>query len=293
MSDTPADPASSDPDAIRRDIDALDDRLHDLLRERAALIARLAARLGPTRGARFLRPGREATTMQRLLARDAGHLPQATLARVYREITGGLYHLQAPLHVAVLAPEKSVGYWDLARNHFGSTVEMSLHRTAPVVLRGITTQPGTVGVLPLPPEGEAEPWWDSIAVSAAALGEGLPPRVIARLPGLADPPGRFEELISYVIAAATPEPSGQDLSLIVATMSDQMSRGTLSGKLARAGLEGQIIAAREDGRGSHLLFEIHGFVAEQDQRLAQAIADSGGALHRLISIGSYACPPRA
>ncbi len=293
MSDIPADPAPSDPESLRRDIDALDDRLHDLLRERAELAARLAASLAPTRGARFLRPGREAMTMQRLLARHGGHLPQATLARVYREITGGLYHLQAPLHVAVLAPEKSVGYWDLARNHFGSTVEMSLHRTAPVVLRGITTQPGTVGVLPLPPESENEPWWDSIAVEAAALGEGLPPRVVARLPGLADPPGRFEELTSYVIATATPEPSGQDLSLVVATMSDQMSRGTLSGKLARAGLEGQIIAAREDGRGSHLLFEIRGFVAEQDPRLAQAVADSGGAVHRLISIGSYACPPQA
>lgn len=291
MSDIPADSAITDPEAIRRDIETLDDRLHDLLRERAELAARLAATLPPTRGTRFLRPGREAATMQRLLARHAGQMPAATLARVYREITGGLYHLQAPLHVAVLAPEKSVGYWDLARNHFGSTIEMSLHRTAPVVLRGVTTQPGTVGVLPLPPEGDAEPWWDSIAVEAAALGEGLPPRVVARLPGLADPPGRFEELTSYVIATAMPEPSGQDLSLVVATISDQMSRGTLSGKLARAGLEGQIIAVREDGRGSHLLFEIRSFVAEQDPRLAQALADSGGALHRLISIGSYACLP--
>ncbi len=293
MSDTPADPALPDPDAIRRDIDALDDRLHDQLRERAELAARLAGSLPPTRGARFLRPGREAMTMQRLMSRHDGKLSSATLARVYREITGGLYHLQAPLHVAVLAPEKSVGYWDLARNHFGSTVEMSLHRTAPVVLRGITTQPGTVGVLPLPPEGDAEPWWDSIAVSAAALGEGLPPRVVARLPGLADPPGRFEELTSYVIATASPEPSGHDMSLLVATMSDQMSRGTLSTKLARAGLEGQIIAVREDARGSHLLFEIQGFVAEQDPRLGGAIADCGGALHRLISIGSYACLSQA
>ena len=86
---SPAAPAAPGPEtslaALRAEIDAIDDALHDLVMRRAAVVARMAA--SRVKGdASSLRPGREASILRRLLARHSGALPPAALVRLWREI---------------------------------------------------------------------------------------------------------------------------------------------------------------------------------------------------------------
>jgi len=88
---------------LRKKIDEIDDRILDLLNERA----RIVIEVGDIKKAEkldFHSPGREREILDRLTARNAGPFPQDTLRAVYREILSSSLSLERPLKVAYLGP---------------------------------------------------------------------------------------------------------------------------------------------------------------------------------------------
>jgi chorismate mutase-like protein len=69
---------------LRREIDRIDDALHDLIMRRAELTAGVAA--SKPGGSGTVRPAREAAILRRLVARHKGSFPRAIVARIWREI---------------------------------------------------------------------------------------------------------------------------------------------------------------------------------------------------------------
>jgi chorismate mutase len=276
-----------DLDAVRREIDNLDERIHDLLMERATALGRIAS----TKAGQglFLRAGREAQILRRLVARHRGALPVHALARIWRELISALYRVQGPLEIAVHAPDKSASYWDLARNHFGSVTPMTLHRSAPAVLRLVNTRPNTVAILAAPQDGEADPWWRNLAFAAPGA-----PRVLAKLPFLLDPPGQFEKVSALVVAMADPEPTGLDISLIaVSAAAETISRARVVETMQKNGFNvAAVISATAGGEHLHLI-ETPEFITLDDARLAALIPASDGVIQRVGSLGAYASPQRA
>src|SRR5271154_5585896 len=86
---------------LRAEIDVIDERLHDLLMERASVIERVARDAGKT-GAK-IRPGREASMLRRLLARHRGSLPPQTILRIWRELFAGALIIEGAQTIAVCA----------------------------------------------------------------------------------------------------------------------------------------------------------------------------------------------
>jgi chorismate mutase/prephenate dehydratase len=277
---------------LRREIDNIDDSIHELLIRRTEVVGRIASVKKKNGGvATGMRPGREAEVVRRLLARHRGGLPPAVIVRLWRELIAAFTRLQGPLSVSVCAPEKSVGYWDLARFHFGSTTPMSLHRSANVVLRQVARGETTVGVLPLPDVDEEEPWWPLLASDTGAV-----PKVIARLPFVEDEAARFEDLGALVVAMMPQDDTSDDRSLIVVRGNARISRAGINQQLEAAGLDGQILAGmdREADRPDWLyLVEVAGFLAETDPRLAGFVESSRGRVTRVVPIGGYANPVEA
>ena len=92
-----ADPALQ---ALRAEIDALDDAMHDLLMRRAAVVARMAASRAKTGAGSPLRPGREAAVLRRLLGRHQGALSRGAVVRIWRHIFMAHTAIQPPSQVA-------------------------------------------------------------------------------------------------------------------------------------------------------------------------------------------------
>jgi chorismate mutase len=277
--------ATSPLETARREIDALDDAIHDLIKRRVALVGQVARAKGPGLP---IRPGREAMILRRLLARHSGNMPPVVLLSIWRELMGALTRLQAPLAVAVCAPQKSVGYWDLARYQFGSSTPFTLHRTPAPVLRAVTDGAATVGVLPLPQEEESDPWWPHLVSEQASA-----PRIIARLPFIESPSGRFENLVALAITRAEPEASGDDRSLVAVEAEIEMSRARLHELLKGAGLDGAIQAMVGIGGDDGLwLVEIGDFVDRDDARLANLVGLANKTIRRSVPLGCYATPIR-
>ena len=171
--------------ALRREIDSVDTQLHDLLMQRTELAVKVgevkarAQPIGrtPSEGAKFVRPAREAKILRRLITRHKGKLPKAVMVRMWREMISALLQVEGPFVVAVYTPPEEPGYWDIARDHYGCRVPIlgfdRLNHAISAVLEG----QATVAVLPLPHEGDRDPWWRRIAVKQPKV-----PHVIARLP---------------------------------------------------------------------------------------------------------------
>ena len=93
---------------IRKKIDTLDDRIHDLLMERADLIVGVTEEKKKN-NIPVVQPAREAMMIRRLLNRHRGPLPEATIVGIWRELVGAVSLLQTGLKVSV-SPENYC--WD-------------------------------------------------------------------------------------------------------------------------------------------------------------------------------------
>lgn len=274
---------------LRREIDRIDDQLHDLLMRRTGLVGQIAA--AKTDRKVTLRPGREAQILRRLVGRHAGEFPKLALVRIWREIVGALTGLQAPLHIAVHAAGRSTAAIELTRNHFGVVAPLSAFRSPGQVVRAVADGIATVGVIPLIPGTEAaddaEPWWTSLT-----LESGDAPRVVARLPFAPTAPvkGAAEPLQALVIACRDHDESGDDRTLAVLETGPDVSRDRLRAILGAGGLEpAELLAIHRHGAQWLHMVEILGHVTAADPRLAALVAPKDP-VGRIAVIGGYATP---
>ena len=278
----PPDPPSLDD--LRRRIDQLDEAMHDVLIQRAEVVAAVA-RVKQANGASPLRPGREAQILRRLLVRHRGPFPRAMLVRIWRELLSGTIAIQTDMHVAVFAPNNAAGFWDLARDQYGSQTPMTGFRTAGEVVGAVSDGRAMLGVLPVPGQGDSEAWWRLLIP-----GDTPKPRIFARLPFGARGNAR-EGGDAFVIGAIEPEPSGIDRSLYVVETAKDLSRTRVPTVLATAGLSATALAATVlAGDSVAQLIEFEGWILSDDTRLKEALASLGGAVLRDAPLGGYAQP---
>jgi chorismate mutase len=274
---------------LRREIDEVDDAIHDLVMRRTAIVAAIAAAKAAHRGGRdgFLRPGREAALLRRLIARHRGPFPKPALVRLWREIISAPLSLQGRFAVAVYAPGKQPGYWDLARDHYGSHTPFSAHSTPGQVIGALVDGGATVGVLPDLQDGGGDPWWPLLVREDRRM-----PAIMARLPLAGAGNARGEHLRALVVGDAVPERTGRDHSYLVFDANEEISRTRLGAQLGKAELKPIFFANWQEPEGSRRLYlvELEDFVAEGDPRLAAFLKGEEGVIRRVFSLGSYALP---
>ena len=271
---TPPAPAEAEIKALRAEIDRLDDAMHDLLMQRAAVVARLAGSRAKG-GTTPLRAGREAAILRRLLARHAGALARSRIVRIWREIFMASTAIQGGFTAAVFAPNPQSGHARLAREHFGPITPIRVHPTPARALAAMSAGEASVAVLPLPVDGEAaeDAWWARLDVPRL--------QVVARLPFVTEPPGGPGAL---VVAPVAPDPSGDDRTLLLLEAEAGAQRGRLLQAFAAAGLSVTSLLMTRAGAATLALAEIEGFLGAGDARLAAL------PWARRTILGAYAAP---
>ena len=281
---TPA-PDASSPDhleaslaALRGEIDAIDDALHDLVMRRAAVVARMAA--SRVKGdASSLRPGREASILRRLLARHAGALPAVALVRLWREILSASNAMQGSFSVAL--PEGDTEVYKAARSRFGAMATPGCRAGPEAALAALSDGGAQAAALPVPAAEGPGAWWTGL--DAPRL------QVVARLPFYAAVPVPR----AMVVTRDGPDPSGDDRSLLrLALVPDgAFLPDAITGALRDAGLRGRAppLLHRQHG-GVLALAEVEGAVSADDPRLS-ALRTRLPA-NRVQPLGFYATPIR-
>ena len=269
---------------LRRQIDDIDARIHDLLMQRT----QMAQRIGTLKPADSMqmRPGREAKVLRRLIARHEGDLPKALVVRIWREIFSALTTLQGPFAVAVFAPEGTFGFRNLARDHFGWRTPITAYRSAAQVLEAVGDGRATVGVLPMPRSDEAQPWWRHLARTGEAV-----PRIVARLPFAVVEPVGSDSAEALAISLRAAEETGLDRAFLMVETEQVVSRSHLKDLLEGTGLTVvDVQVAEDEGRRTLHLVEVEGFVPEDDDRLDGLRRQGEGTVIQVRSVGGFAVP---
>ena len=281
-------------DALRAELDAIDDALLATLQRRAAVVAEVAALKN---GGIALRPGREAAILRRLLRQNTNSpLPRQAVVRIWREILAGSIAQQGQFTVAVC--EATAGQTGaiglLAREHFGALVPLRLHRSPAQALGDVAAGDAGAAVLPLPEEeASGAPWWtlflhqDGMAPARTDHGaERGRVHIVARLPFWTPRPDTAPHAAAFVAAAIPPDPSGADRTLFGLEFPAETSRTRLAGQIAAAGLTaGSILLRREaDQKTAWALVDLAGFIVEDDPSLATI----EGLLRPAARLGAYA-----
>lgn len=284
-------------DALRRDIDAIDDQLHDLLMARTEIVKRVreVKRGQPVK----IRPAREDRIIYRLLERHWGPFPKRELVRIWREIIVATLSFEGPFSVAVHMPEsepsqaqadeRRSGLWNMARDQYGSFTQITGHVSRQRVIEAVRSQEATVGVLPVPGRDDAKPWWTFIASDA----EGTP-KVIARLPFAGAPYGRGGDMEALVICPVVHEASSDDGSrdrtYLVVEADTEIGLDRLAAAMQTADLKVCFSAVSQDpempSKWLHLV-EVEGFVSEDERRIGRLSEALGEKPLRVISLGGY------
>jgi chorismate mutase len=196
--------SSSDPPdlaSLRAEIDRIDTNLHDLLMQRAEVVARVAG-LG-TKGAHPLRPGREARIICRLLARHRPPMSRQTVVRIWREVMSGATAQQAAFRLAVSGGSDIEA---LAREHFGLLAPLAPQPDELSVIQAITDGRVAAGIVPTPFAGSD--WWLDL------IHRRERPYVVGLLPFWRPRPLGGAAGTALVLSAAHPDPSDEDISLV-------------------------------------------------------------------------------
>ena len=125
---------------LRAKIDALDEKLQDLINRRARMALDIAKVKQGSGHDNFYRPEREAEVLNKVLARNVGPLSNESIARLFREIMSACLALESRLKVAFLGPE---GTFTQRRRSSTSAISSIPRRSAPSTRYSARSSPAT------------------------------------------------------------------------------------------------------------------------------------------------------
>ena len=274
---------------LRKAIDSIDNQLHDLIMERTKIVEDV--RTAKKGEAIKIRPAREAEIIYRLLERHNGMFPKRELVRIWRELINATLSSEGPFSAGVFVGEDCEGFWDLARDQYGSFTPMTQYASTRRLVEVVQAQDVTLGILPIPIRRDDDPWWRRLATTV----EGTP-RIIAKLPFAGPGNARSAEREALVICPVAMEPTGRDCTYMVFESGGELTEASFARAAQTAGFDVLFATDWDDPTRPQIwlkLVELDGFIEENDPRI-DAVREEckkiGGDISRVIKLGGYAKP---
>lgn len=276
---------NTDIEELRRKIDEVDDKMHDLLMQRVSLVeqvGRVKAEQAENGSVFVMRPKREIEIMRRLWNRHKGSMDKYVMIRIWREIISACVNLQSPLTVAVFMPERGMGNLEIAKDYFGTYTPMLSCRSVNLVLKELTQGEANVAILSLNDDKQTC-WWYSVAQEYKRSVS-----IFLKLP-LTGEHGRGDGRSVYALSKQPFDESGEDKTLLVAETDGTLSLSTLDLILKAAGIPTNAICDTymPDMMRKAYLFEVEGYLSDKDKRLNTVIDKENGKITMLRVIGGY------
>lgn len=165
----PASPAAASIPGLadaRERIDSLDDKILDLLAERAGVARDIAVVKRKANVPVFHDPERERRVLDRLIAKGGKRFPPDAIRAVFREVMSACLSLEKPLRVAYLGPEGTFSQL-AARRLFGLQAQYRECATIDAVFDATSSGDTTYGVVPFENSTEG-----AVSMTSDALLEG-------------------------------------------------------------------------------------------------------------------------
>ena len=259
---------------LRKEIDRIDETMHELLMERGEIINRLISVKKTQESGSAFRPAREADMMRRLVQRHHGILPLDTAESIWRVIIATFTHVQAPFAVHADLSAGDAMMRDSARFHFGFTVPFVTHVGAAGVVEAVSESKGDLGLVPAFATAHGGAWWTALEFSSA-------PKIIARLP-FVDRPDHPAPLNVFVVSRA----SADSMVTEIETWSVRVAGWNAKAARATAALAEIIAVPDSASDGAALLVSVP--AGGDLTSVRDAIVKAGATVRSVALVGSHA-----
>ena len=138
---------SEDIDSLRERIDGLDEKIVEVVNQRARL-ARSIGRVKAGSNDTVYKPHREHAVYEHVSSSNRGPLSDEAVKAIFREVMSGCIALEKPVRVAYLGPEGTFTHW-ASRSHFGDSVAYSPVTSLEEVFDEVQRERADYGVVPV------------------------------------------------------------------------------------------------------------------------------------------------
>jgi len=273
---------------LRARIDEIDSNIQDLLMARTRVVEGVRAVKEKEGSEVKIRPAREAEIFYRLMERHSGSFPKRELARIWRELIVATLSFEGPFSAAVYYSEEEPGFWDMARDQYGSFTPMTRHTAPRRVVEAVRNGDATVGIVPLPRHDEHENWWRHLVDDRPGT-----PRIIARLPFIGQGNARNAGSEALVICPIEQEQTGRDRSYLAIEAESDVGFNVIENALSQVGFSPAFNQMWHDPNrppGWTYLVEVFGFIEPGGQAVTRLKESLGKDVVRIVHIGGYAVP---
>jgi chorismate mutase/prephenate dehydratase len=273
---------------FRGQIDALDDKIIDLLIERIGVVSQVGAMKRGVDAAQCpLRPGREADMIRRVAQKFEGtDFSSAAAAAIWRILIGASTAVEGALKISVYAPEKDESLYWMAREYFGGFLPISKQPQIRRVIGDVMDGKASVGIVPNFTHTGEDQWWTTL------LQQGQDtPSIFAHVPFVYYDQPNSHSPAGLAIGNITPEATQEDVSIIVLDTEYNVSQHRLQTAFAQVNLQAQWLSiANLSSHSRHHLIELKGFIDKDHAGIKSFLSGLGGAVIHSYFLGSYAVP---
>lgn len=274
---------------LRRQIDEIDETIIEQLVKRTQIVKQVGELKHKTTSSQCpIRSGREAEMLRRIVEKfSKSDFPAQAAASIWRIIIGASTNVESKLNISVFYDNNESRLYWLAREYFGSVVSLSKQPQGKRIIGDIIDGKSSIGVVPFPNGSDSSDWWIALIQQQG----NNTPKVFARIPFVYDDNSEKDIPPTLAIARLTPEPSGDDMTLIVIEAEHNVSHNRLQTALISVQLEATWInIATINPSSRHHLIEVKGFITPENEKFSEAISNLGRSIFQCHFLGAYAVP---
>ena len=236
-------------------------------------------------------PAKDIRAFEQIRNKANRDIPAHALMRIWRELRSLRITRAGPCAVSVFAPDDRQGYWDDARDYFGTCVSLLARQTPNLALHELFEKEASYAVLPWPEDGDPNPWWNYLVRETPET-----PKVLARIPLISAPNARRPDRPGLIVGRDNFKDAGAGETLIVCETPYAVSRARILDSGRDSGIEILTIASspsQDPGQAANIsalhVVSVSGFWSAGAKALKQMrnkLAQDGREA-RLTIVGGY------
>lgn len=285
-----ADNTSPEIKAHRKEIDAIDDQIIALLKERIAVVEKVGeVKRAENEKGLFIRSGREGSMVRRVYnAFRTSRFNASAAVAMWRQIIAASIHVECPLNLSMLYTRNDPDLLWLAREYFGTFIPITPVATSNRVVSELVNDTANVGVFPHPMEhghfdDEDTAWWQTIE----NLGRGKL-KIFAHLPAVITKESPKNLPRGLAVGNLTPEASGDDQSYFALELEETISTSRLNDLFTKVKLNAKFINTVSQNPVRYVLVQVEGFHDDKSKAIKQVTKELD--CPRVIWLGAHPTP---
>lgn len=272
----------------RKQIDAIDERLIALLKERIAVVEQVGKHKQEHTPHLFpIRPAREAQLLRSIAKSFEGSaFNAATACAIWRLIIGASTHLESNLTLSVYATQDVQDYYWLAHEYFGPCATIIKQPHVKRVIGDVIEGKAAIGIVPTFSTSDETSEWSNLVQSAADA-----PKIFAHLPFVLAGEHMKTQPTAFAFSKLLPEDSGDDVSFFALQTQHDTSQHRMQTAFAAAKISAQWLGITSTQPDTRLhLVELGGFITPDHSGFKSFAASLNSALQQVTFLGAYATP---